>query len=424
MSVQNTKSLLASSSRIQVPWVKVTIGEYTFGVFSETGRKDYIAGTFDHFKIQYPNYIKSLSVKKINGQINTYTLTITYPVTIEDDPNFFEKVFASVSSTRKIVFSYGDISMPTYIYKNEEAIITRVSQGFNLETSTIIYTVSAVSAAAIQSDLSLTMIAPSGEVKPSDKIKELFKNNKSLQETFTGMSIATLAEFIAGDDAAVELESKKNISALEYINYLVGCMIPAGTAKGLSNEIYILTLYDDTIEDKAFRTNKNSGPYFRVTKTSALAEQGDAYELNIGYNNQTIVRSFSVESDESYSLFYEYQNKLHPNHYVTRIDNEGNYIKKYSPTAMQLGNDGDTHASDIVWWTKVTKYPIKATVVVQGLLRPAQLMQYIRLNVIFPGGKKHIASGLYIITQQEDRIDASGYNTTLQMTRIGGDLKP
>jgi hypothetical protein len=66
----------------------------------------------------------------------------------------------------------------------------------------------------------------------------------------------------------------------------------------------------------------------------------------------------------------------------------------------------------------MTKYPISATLKIQGLLRPAQLMQYLRLNVIFPGGNKHVSSGLYIVTKQMDEINSSGYTTTLSITRI------
>ncbi|MBO7078480.1 MAG: hypothetical protein J6W64_01560 [Bacilli bacterium] len=48
-------------------------------------------------------------------------------------------------------------------------------------------------------------------------------------------------------------------------------------------------------------------------------------------------------------------------------------------------------------------------------------MTYVRLNVIFPGGHKHISSGLYIITSQTDTVDESGYSTQLGLTRISGD---
>jgi hypothetical protein len=48
-------------------------------------------------------------------------------------------------------------------------------------------------------------------------------------------------------------------------------------------------------------------------------------------------------------------------------------------------------------------------------------MQYLRLNVVFPGGHKHISSGLYLVTKQEDSIDSNGYRTTLGLTKIAGD---
>ena len=88
---------------------------------------------------------------------------------------------------------------------------------------------------------------------------------------------------------------------------------------------------------------------------------------------------------------------------------------------MGGSNDFETDAEDLAWWTKITKYPIQAQVTVMGLLRPATLMSYLRLNVIFPGGHKHIASGLYIITKQVDKIDESGYQTTLDLTKISGE---
>lgn len=78
-------------------------------------------------------------------------------------------------------------------------------------------------------------------------------------------------------------------------------------------------------------------------------------------------------------------------------------------------------AEDITWYTKLTKFPIMATITIQGLLRPATLMTYIRVNVIFPGGHKHITSGLYIVTRQVDTINASGYRTQLSLTKIAGD---
>jgi hypothetical protein len=420
--LNRNKSLLSSQARIQVPWVKVTIGDYTFGIFDEKtkawGKKQ--DGFYAPFSIQFPQYIKSLQVLKINGQVNKYTLEIEYPVTQFDDPNFFEKVFSSVSRSRKIVFTYGDAETPAYVYKDEEAIITNIQQVFNLQGSTIAYTISAVSSAALSTDGSITKPAPGHKVKPSDEIKKLFRSNKSLQNTFTGMKASDLDTLIAGDDMPVMLESRQNISAIDYLNYLAGCMIPSGSGPGLSKEIYILTIYDDSITS-ADRTMSKKGPYFKVSKVSTVMEHGDAYEIDIGINTSTIVRSFTIEKNENYSIYYEYQNLAHPENYVRRINGDGQWEDVYAPASMAKPDKYKTDPSDQVWWTKATQFPINATIQVQGLLRPATLMQYVRLNVIFPGGNKHLSSGLYIVTRQVDVINANGYATTLSLTRIKGE---
>jgi len=419
------RKLLSSQARIQVPWVKVTIGDYTFGVFDEetkTWSKD-SQDFFQPFNIQYPQYITDLQVKKVNGQVNTYTLNIEYPVTLYDDPNFFEKVFSSVSSSRKIIFSYGDAEMPAYVYKNEEAIITNISQTFSLVGSTINYTVTAVSSAALSTDGSLTVLGTGDGLKkkPSDEIKSLFKNNKSLRNTFTGMSDADLNTLIAGDDMSVELESKHNISALDYLNYLVGCMIPEGSQAGLSKEIYALTIHDDSMTSSS-GANSAKGPWFEVRKVSTVMEQDEAYEIDIGINTSTIVRNFTLNQNANYSIYYDYQNLAHPEKYIRVLNGDGLWEDKYAPTSMARPGDFKSKPSDTVWWTKATQFPVKANIQVQGLLRPATLLQYVKLNVIFPGGRYHISSGLYIVTSQVDNIGPNGYATNLELTRIKGDM--
>ena len=419
----NTRSLLSSQARIQAPWIKVQIGEYAFGVFDRKTQMQYDNDTFLYYKsfgITYPNYIQSLNIVKINGQVNQYTLTIIYPIRACDDPNFFEKVFSSVSSTRKITFSYGDSSMPTYVYKDEEAIITGVSQQFNLEGSSITYTVKAVSSAIVGKTGAYNFMY-SGMYRPSDLIKKIFFNKTyGLQDIFTGMGLSNYSSLVQGDDKEVQIVPKTNISPLDYINYLVGCMVPAGaTTNNLNNELYILTIHDDTVYDRSYNdTITLGGPYFKVTKTSSSIEQADAYEVDIGFNTANIVLSFNIENNENYSLFYNYNSELHPETYVRRLNNKGNWEDVYAPVYTSGNSSFATTAEAITWFTKVTKYPISATLKIQGLLRPAQLMQYLRLNVVFPGGNKHISSGLYIVTKQVDDINSSGYVTTLTITRI------
>lgn len=420
-------SLLASNARVQAPWVKVSIGNYTFGVFSkvESRQKDDQGFYYTSLDVQYPNYIQRLEITKINGQVNQYTLTLIYPVTQTSDPNFFEKVLSSVSKTRKIIFSYGDMSMPNYIYKNEEAIITKVKQNFNVKSGgEITYTINAVSSAALNSGISKTF--QGRKAKPSEVIKQLLQDSQyGLQDLFTGMNLGNIDRLIAGDDKEVTLAPKRNIAPIDYISYLVSCMVPAGftTKQWASTDIYILTMHDDTTYDqRAISDLEIQGSYFKVERVSYKANQADAFQIDIGFGNTgTIVTEFSVTDDENYALLYDYNTQLETESYVTRIDNNGNTYSVYAPTITSRNDKFITRPEDITWWTKMTKYPIKASITVQGLLRPAILMSYVRLNVIYPGGRKHVSSGLYLVTQQRDVIDGNGYRTTLSLAKISGD---
>ena len=421
--------LLSNQARVQVPWVKVTIGDkYTFGVYDRKsralvgGEKTIYTEAFD---VQYPKYINNLTITKINGQINKYTLGISYPITQFDDPNFFEKVFSSSSGGRKIVFSYGDMSNPGFLYKDEEAIITKIGQCFVLEASRIDYTIEATSSATLKVPGGMNFIGNGKPEKPSDKIKALFKSNKALQSIFTGMRPSYVDTFVAGDDKAVVLESKEGISALDYINYLVACMQPADSPEGLPTANYIMTIHDNSANNNESKPGnadqQNNGPFFKVTKIDKKVDKDGAYTLTIGYNTREIVTAFALDQNENYALYYDYQEKLAPTQYVRRLNNKGQWEDVYSPITTTDPVLKKSTAAKENWWKLITSYPVNASVTIMGLLRPATLMQYVRLNVVFPGGHKHISSGLYLVTKQEDKIDNNGYFTTLGLTKIAGD---
>lgn len=424
------RSLLSSQARIQVPWVRAQIGVYVFGVRDrkkQTTLKNadgfYVGPRNNELLKYFPDFITSLSIVKVNGKVNTYTLNISYPVTQFEDPNFFEKVLSSVSKTREITFTYGDAAQPNYIYKDETALITDVTQNFNMQGSVINYTISAVSNGMLASSGSYTF-PKKQNAKPSDEIKALFKNPQyGLKSLFTGMNDSNIDELIAGDDAPVQIRGKIGTSILDYITYLVSCMMPSGsTTSNKTRDIYILTLHDETVYDTLYNnTISKGGPYFQVTRVSQGVEFADAYTLDIGYNTSTIVSQFSVSNNANYAILFDYQTQLNPQRYVTRLNQFGQQEKIYAPAVTSNNEHWQTRPQDITWWTKITEFPITASITIQGLLRPAHLLTYLRLNVIFPGGRKHISSGLYIVTQQQDQIDGSGYKTTLQLTKIAGD---
>lgn len=410
-------SLLQNPIRVSTPFIKVIIGDYTFGVFkhSEDVKKDN-NGVYRIHSFQYPNYIQSLNVVKINGKVNTYELVIKYPITESNDPNFFEKVFSSVSKSRKIVFTYGDLSAPKFMYKKEEALITNVNNSFDLNSSVIIYTVSAVSSCALATAGGFNFVTSEyvGLHQPSSIIKRLLRNNSQfgLLDIFSGMKNMNLVEslgLIQSDDKIVELNAKTNINILDYLQYLVESMRKSSSESG----IYKLVVMDDT-------SDVLNGPYFKVVSASASGDSLDTYSLDIGFPSDNVVTSFSINNNESFSILYNYSKSLNTNEYVTRIQDDGTEVKIYSPNISSTNDEQLTYSNDATWWENVTQYPITASVTLKGLLRPAILMSKVRLNVLFYG-KAHISSGQYIINKQVDTINGDGCWTTLSLVRIGGD---
>ncbi len=413
--------LLSTTSRVQVPYIVVTIGNYTFGLYAKTkttvevDRKYYTA-----IKTTYPNYMKSLVVKKVNGTLNSYTLTMEYGITQADDPNMFEKVFGSVSKSRKITFTYGDCATPSYMYRNEEALITNITSSLDTANAKITYTIQAVSS-ALKASAGLFNFPSYASRKPSDVIIELLKNKQyGLQEIFYGMhdvSRVLSKGVILRDDKAVSIPARSSITPWDYIGYLVTCMVcNTDSTTGMKNTRYTLTVHDDVSEFL-------DGPYFQINRLTTSLQKltsVDYYTINVGYPDKDFVSSFSVTDDQSYALLYNYSGSIQQSNYVYRIGDDGNATEIFSPTLTNSKSLYKTTEADRTWWTDLTQFPIKATMTIRGLLRAILLMSYIKVNVYYYG-KKHISSGVYVVTQQEDTINQQGYFTTLSLLRVGGD---
>ena len=421
-------ALLSSTNRVEAPFVRVEMGGYTFGVYESESVG--LSGNqfYKNMEEKYPNYIKQLDVKKINGTVNQYTLVIEYPITDGSDPNFFERIFSSISDTRYIKITYGDFMSPNFIYssgyqniagKGEEAIITDVKTSFDMTHNSIQYVVSAVSTANLT--LSGSFNFGGKYTQPSKEIYEtLYNEEYHLTDVFTGManpSVVEMNNFIATDDKKMQIPTYTNISALEYISKLVNHMAPDGTPddSGVNNGVYTLTTYDDP-------SNLYGGPYFKVSKVETAITTLNklvVYTIDVGYPTANIVTNFSLSNQSNWSIMYDYNKSVKSSDYIKRIGDDGSLEYIYSP--LIRGTNLKLEEEDKSWWTKVTSFPIQASITIKGLLRPAILMTYVKLNVWF-FGHKHNSSGYYIITSQEDKIDMSnGYTTTLGLTRVAGD---
>ena len=263
---------------------------------------------------------------------------------------------------------------------------------------------------------------PGRFAKPSDVIKELLVARKyGLGTVFSGMTnIHKVLEnnLIASNDKKVKLLPQKNVTVLTYINYLVSCMINVNTInENLTTSKYFLSIHDDTM-------NNVGGTYFKVEEVSKFTNtinSFDTYEVDVNFPSDNFVTQFSLQNDQSWALLYNYNQTVRQDDYSYDIDDNGNVVTTYAPALLRSSVNGEISPTKTSWWTQMTEFPISGTLTIKGLTRPSMLMSYVKINVWFNGGIKHISSGLYIITKQTDTIDSTGYKTTLSVLRVGGD---
>lgn len=318
-----------------------------------------------------------------------------------------------------MIISYGDCNSPHYMYKDEEALITQVNQSMNIRASSITYTIQAVSQANLTTQT--THFFPAFDGKPSTKIREILyeqNNMYGLLDVFYGMrSEAAQVGLIDTGDATVHCDAKTT-SPFDYLNYLVSCMYEDGEdGDDIQNRSkFFIACFDDT-------TGQYGGPYFKVKKVmkqNQVSSVVDTYEIDVGFPDADLVTNLQINTNDAYSLLYQFQGDLQDSEYTYRVNDFGDIEQQHSPNYLRDNTLYKSTESKKTWWAQMTQYPIQAEITIKGLLRPTLLMSYVRLNVYFYG-RKHNSSGLYIITKQIDRIDESGYRSTLSLTRIGKD---
>jgi hypothetical protein len=360
----------------------------------------------------YPNYITSMQVGKINGEINQYTLNLTYQVRPGEDPNFIDKLISRVGYTNPFKMLYGDSNYPSGYFREESAIITDVQHNEDVSSYKINYTISAISAIGASTGSSQTY--SSTYSKPSNAIYKLLYDSgeasESLLKLFPGMrdrNLVASKNIIPNTDNYVQIGGMVDASPLAYLSHLVSCM---------SNDTssYFLTYQDNNY-------NSFGGSYFKVTEIKNIknsdnfTNSDNVYSLDIGFPSDNNVTSFQLSNNEYWGLVYKFAGDIPT--YEYGIDDNGDvYSKQINPL---LKNDKYRESSviDTNWWNSLTEFPISAKVTIKGLVTPAMLMSYINVNAVFYG-QKDIASGLYVVTEEIDRISGSGYTTELTLLRV------
>lgn len=406
-------NLTSVPTLVESPFIIVTIGGVTFGSYGASGNSD-------ELRVTYPNFMKSLQVEKVNGTVNTYSIELSYQVAFGEDPNLLDKILSRATNDRRISIQYGDWNSPSYIYKEDVAIITNVTCNLDMSSSVINYVIKCTSDAIGLTSLSYNF--PAREAKPSEVILEMLYNPRyGFQSVFKGMqnkSEVISKGLIASNDKKVKLQSQR-CSPISYLNYLTNSMVSSKSTSSnmVSNSSYYLSVHDDVDNDMG-------GMYFKVVEVSSDSQSyvsADTYEVDINYPDDNFVTQFSLNNDQSWAILYDYAQDVKQEEYIYKINDNGELESEYAPTLVRSKKNNQTSPTKGSWWSKMTQFPITATLTIKGVIRPSILMTYVKVNVWFTGGQKHISSGLYVITKQVDRVDSSGYKTTLTLLRVGED---
>lgn len=386
-------SLLSFPTWVQAPTLIVSFNGITIGGYGNSGDK-------------YPNYIESLEVNKVNGKINLYTINIIHQIRFGEDPNTIDKLLSSTGYLNKIKIKYGDSSVGMY-YHEVEAVIREVTYSENPESSTINYTINALSSIGV-ADSAYSNYSSVVD-KPSNVIRNLLYDNPNTSPTllssFPGMRDRQLVEslgLIPTSDSEVTIGGMQNVTINTYLTHVISCM---------HNELS--TYYLNYIDD-----NTLGGSYFKITEISKQAVNdnslANSYYVNIGYPSANNVLSFNVDEDVYFPMISEYHGGIKT--YDYDVDNAGNIVQREVNNLVE-DNFGNTGLAENNWWNFVTNYPIKASLTIQGLVNPIILMSDIYIDANYYGWTDY-TSGIYKVTGQVDKISKSGCTSTLKLLKV------
>lgn len=401
---ERNSSFEMAKDLVEAPVVTVKIGDIVIG-----SAKDQLD--------KYPNYINRLTVRKTNGQLNEYKLEIIHQIRVGDDPQLLDKVFAKNGFT-PITISYGD-STTGLMFEDINAIITNVSMIRDYSSAKISYGVEATSACTYITAHKMNF--PAKFDKPSNVLINLFYHSSmsnELKKAFPGMASkneVTSKGWIPTNDKPIQLKAHINTDPITYINYLVSSMSNSNNTGTLNKSSYFI-FYKDNGNGAGFEIKE-------ISSTTTSNKFNSIYEITVGYpygdnkNSFNNVYSFDVTNDKSWAILYDKTLAANKeNEYIYTITDNGDVNKYYSPNIINSVNVMTERNRN--WWSFMLGFPITATLTIRGLLRPAFLTDYIKINVVFYG-QKHITSGIYAITEQVDTLSGSGFRTTFSLIRVG-----
>lgn len=392
-------NLLSFPTLVEAPFIELTFNNTTIGGYNNSGDK-------------YPNYIKGMSIEKINGRINKYIINLSYQIRAGEDPNVVDKLLSSSSYTKTLKIRYGDAAIGTF-FKEDEAIILDAIQNDSPQNNSIDYTITAVSSVYSIQNSSYTFTQKTS--KPSTELINLLYSNastsKELMLSFPGMinrnSVASKG-YIPTNDKEMIIPGGDGMSAIERITQLVSYMQNPNDI----TSSYFLTFVDDS--------QNSGGAYFKINEVKLSNSSNidtqltNCYYVDVGFPKNNFVTNFSLDDNIYWPIYFKHTGNISKYNYD--IDNKGNIINNQI-NPLTLDKFLETDVTRMNWWQTITSFPISAKLTIKGLMRPSMLMENIYIYATFYG-QQDMASGLYKIIGQQDKIDGQGYSTVLSLLRI------
>ena len=95
------------------------------------------------------------------------------------------------------------------------------------------------------------------------------------------MNASNFDSLVAGDDKYVEITPKTNTTPLDYITYLVSCMVPAGsTTNNLSNDTVFHNVDDNVEERNLKQTHTRTGNIGVMTTQDMIKQEREVAEFH------------------------------------------------------------------------------------------------------------------------------------------------
>ncbi|MCL2556370.1 MAG: hypothetical protein FWE03_05090 [Firmicutes bacterium] len=138
------------------------------------------------------------------------------------------------------------------------------------------------------------------------------------------------------------------------------------------------------MEFNADELNQMGGAFIRLTRTSVATDVTE-FEVDIGYPSITDVFGFQISENNMYPILYDYAGSVEQNQTTREINNEGQVVNVFrNPLAIDPQLQRTTTSSS-VWWTQMVRFPVRGTLSIRSLIRPAILTSSVRINQLFYG---------------------------------------